>query len=149
MGRVDFYRLSRDPVQKVLPALATRLLDQGERLLIVGASAMQRQEIDSALWSHQPASFLPHGAAGSADAASEPIVIAGTWDVPAINKARNVAIADGQWHDDALSFDRVFLLFDDSHIQDARVTWKNLAQAEGVERHFWQQNDQGRWSEVG
>ena len=33
MGRIDFYKLSRDPVQKLLPALAARLLDQPAKAL--------------------------------------------------------------------------------------------------------------------
>src|SRR3546814_15799195 len=47
--RVDFYRLTRDPVERVLPALATRILANGDRLLVVAASALQRQTIDEAL----------------------------------------------------------------------------------------------------
>ncbi|HMQ20450.1 MAG TPA: DNA polymerase III subunit chi, partial [Sphingopyxis sp.] len=69
MPRVDFYRLTRDPVERVLPAIASRILDNGDRLLIVAGPAMQRQAIDAALWTLTPASFLPHGAAGSADEA--------------------------------------------------------------------------------
>src|SRR3546814_14603962 len=65
--RVDFYRLTRDPVERVLPALATRILANGDRLLVVAASAMQRQTIDEALWTLQPASFLPHGHAGRSE----------------------------------------------------------------------------------
>lgn len=149
MGRVDFYRVSRDPVQKVLPALASRLLGQGDRLLIVAASAMQRQEIDSALWSHQPTSFLPHGAAGSADEAKEPILISGAFLADPPNGARHVALADGVWQGGALAFERVFLLFDDSRISEARDTWRQLKDVEGVERHFWKQDEQGRWAEAG
>jgi DNA polymerase-3 subunit chi len=67
MARVDFYRLTRDPVERVLPAIATRILGAGDRLLIVAALAMQRQAIDEALWTLTPASFLPHGAAGAPD----------------------------------------------------------------------------------
>ena len=87
MARVDFYRLTRDPVERVLPALATRILANGDRLLVVAAPAMQRQAIDEALWTLQPASFLPHGAAGSPDEAIEPILIAG-WSV---HKASSIA----------------------------------------------------------
>ena len=149
MGRVDFYRVSRDPVQKVLPALASRLLGQGDRLLIVAASAMQRQEIDSALWSHQPTSFLPHAAVGQGDEAKEPILISGEFLPTPPNGARHIALADGVWNDSALDFERIFLLFDDSRIQEARETWKKLKDVDGVERHFWKQDDQGRWSEAG
>jgi DNA polymerase-3 subunit chi len=147
MARVDFYRLSRDPAEKVIPALADRLLKGGDRLLVVAASAMQRQEIDAALWSHQPASFLPHGAAESPDAAIDPILISGNFTNDPANGARHCALADGVWHDDALKFERVFLLFDQRGIDDARATWRLLKDADGVERHFWQQDDRGRWSE--
>lgn len=147
MPRVDFYRLTRDPVERVLPAVATRILAAGERLLVVAAPAMQRQAIDAALWTQSPASFLPHGAAGSSDEAIEPILIAGTLDPPPINGAHHVALADGEWREGALAFDRAFLFFDNSRIDDARATWRTLSAAEGAEVHFWKQDERGRWSE--
>ena len=108
---------------------------------------MQRQAIDEALWTLQPASFLPHGAAGSPDEAIEPILLAGTLSAPAINGATHVALADGEWREEALAFERAFLLFDNSRIDDARATWRALTKAEGVEIHFWKQDERGRWSE--
>jgi DNA polymerase-3 subunit chi len=147
MARVDFYRLTRDPVERVLPAIATRILGAGDRLLVVAAPAMQRQAIDGALWTLQPASFLPHGAAGSPDEAIEPILIAGTLEAPPANGARNVALADGEWRDDALAFDRTFFLFDNSRIDDARATWRTLAARDDVDNRFWKQDENGRWSE--
>lgn len=147
MARVDFYRLTRDPVERVLPAIAARLLADGARLLVVAASAMQRQEIDAALWTHRPDSFLPHGNAGSPDEAIEPVLIAGTLDPPPANGARNLALADGEWREEALGFDRAFLLFDNSRIDDARATWRKLSAAGDTEIHFWKQDDRGRWSE--
>jgi DNA polymerase-3 subunit chi len=147
MPRVDFYRLTRDHVERVLPAIATRILANGDRLLVIAASAMQRQAIDEALWTLQPASFLPHGAAGSPDEEIEPILIAGTLDASPPNRARLVALADGEWRDEALGFERSFLLFDNSRIDDARATWRKLGATEGAEIHFWKQDDRGRWSE--
>lgn len=147
MARVDFYQLTRSPVEQVLPAIATHILDGGGRLLVVAASAMLRQDIDAALWAQQPASFLPHGMAETPDAAAEPILIAGSLDIPAANGATMLALADGEWREDALAFDRAFLFFDNGRIDDARATWRTLGAAEGVERHFWKQDDRGRWSE--
>src|SRR3546814_18860978 len=120
MARVDFYGLSRDPAERVLPAIANRVLGGGERLLIVAGPAMQRQAIDAALWTLQPASFLPHAMAATPDAALEPILIAGALSLPAANGARHVALADGEWRGEALAFDRVFLLFDNSRM-DAEI----------------------------
>lgn len=147
MARVDFYRLTRDPVERVLPAIATRILGAGDRLLVVAASALQRQAIDEALWTLQPASFLPHGAAGSPDEEIEPILIAGTLDPAPANRARFVALADGEWREDALGFERTFLFFDNSRIDDARALWRALAAREDVDNRFWKQDENGRWSE--
>jgi DNA polymerase-3 subunit chi len=147
MPRVDFYRLTRDPVERVLPALASRVLQNGDRLLVVAGPAMQRQAIDEALWTLQPASFLPHGAAGSPDEAIEPILIAGTLAAPAPNAATHLALADGEWRDEALGFERVFLLFDNSRIDDARAIWRSLAAKDEVDNRFWKQDESGRWSE--
>ncbi len=147
MPRVDFYRLTRDPAERVLPALAARILANGDRLLVVAAAAMQRQAIDAALWTLQPASFLPHGHAGTPDEAIEPILIAGTLDIPPPNGATHLALADGEWCEEALGFERVFLLFDNSRIDDARATWRRLAMQEDVDNRFWKQDESGRWSE--
>ena len=147
MPRVDFYRLTRDPVERVLPALATRILANGDRLLVVAASAMQRQTIDEALWTLQPASFLPHGHAGSPDEAIEPILISGTLDPSPPNRASLLALADGEWRDEALGFERTFLLFDNSRIDDARALWRALAARDDVDNRFWKQDESGRWSE--
>jgi len=147
MARVDFYRLTRDPVERVLPALASRILGNGDRLLVVAGPAMQRQAIDEALWTLQPASFLPHGAAGSPDEAIEPILIAGTLAAPPPNGATHLAHADGEWRDEALGFARVFLLFDNSRIDDARALWRSLAARDDVDNRFWKQDENGRWSE--
>lgn len=147
MPRVDFYRLTRDPVERVLPTIAARILGNGDRLLVVAGPAMQRQAIDEALWSLVPASFLPHGAAGSPDEAIEPILLSGTFDPAPPNGARLVALADGEWHEDSLGFDRAFLFFDNSRIDDARATWRALAAREEVDNRFWKQDENGRWSE--
>ena len=147
MARVDFYRLTRDPVERVLPAIATRILDGGSRLLVVAAAAMQRQAIDEALWTLQPASFLPHGAAGSPDEAIEPILLSGALDSAPPNGARLVALADGEWRDEALGFDRSFLMFDNSRIDDARTLWRTLAARDDIDNRFWKQDENGRWSE--
>ena len=147
MARVDFYRLTRDPVERVLPALATRILANGDRLLVVAASAMKRQTIDEALWTLNPASFLPHGNAGSPDEAIEPSLLAGTLDPSPPNSATHIALADGEWREEALAFERIFLLFDHSRIDDARATWRTLAAREDVDNRFWKQDENGRWSE--
>jgi DNA polymerase-3 subunit chi len=142
--RVDFYQLGGTPAENVIARLAERLLAEDQRLLIVAADEAQLARLDRQLWDQGPASFLPHGLAGGADDARQPVLLSTTPDAP--NLARNLAIADGEWREAALAFDRAFYLFDEGTLEGARLAWKLLAGREGVERFYWAQED-GRWTE--
>jgi DNA polymerase-3 subunit chi len=100
--QVDFYQLGRDPLVSVLASIATRVLASGGRLLVVTGDEAQANEIDQGLWTTSVESFLPHGLVG----ADQPILIAGSPEP--LNAARNVAIVDGVWRNDALGFERAF-----------------------------------------
>ena len=141
--RVDFYQLSDAPPDRVIATLAGRVLEGGGRLLIVGSDEGQLTRLDRLLWDQEGASFLPHGLAGGADDARQPILLSTTPDAP--NTARNLLIADGEWREAALTFDRAFYLFDEATLQAARLAWKLLSGREGVERYYWARED-GRWT---
>lgn len=139
--QVDFYQLTRDPAEKVVPAIAQKILDDGGRLLVVG-DAGQLDAVSNALWQWKPESFLAHGKAGAGKEAIQPILLS---DSPeATNGARLVLIADGKWRDEVLSFDRAFYLFPPERTDDARAAWRMLADKGGVERKYWKQ-DGGKW----
>ena len=140
--RVDFYQLGGTTAEAVIARLAERLLADDQRLLIVAADEAQLARLDRLLWDQGPASFLPHGLAGGADDARQPVLLSTTPDAP--NLARNLAIADGEWREAALAFDRAFYLFDEGTLEGARLAWKLLAGREGVERRYWAQED-ARW----
>jgi DNA polymerase III subunit chi len=142
--RVDFYQLSRDPVEAALPLIARATRAAGERLLIVSADAAQLERIGIALWARLPETFLAHGRAGGEHDARQPILL-GELPDPA-NGAGFLVLADGEWRDEADSFQRVFLLFDAATIGGARGTWRMLGTRDEVERHFWKQ-DGGKWVE--
>ena len=145
--QVDFYHLTRQPIERVLPRLAERVVAGGGRLLIVSGDAGQRTAIDKLLWTYEPESFLPHGVAGSAAGgdAAQPVLIAA--EPQAGNGARNILIADARWRDAALDFDRAFHLFDEGAIDAARAAWKGLAGRDGVERRYWKQGERG-WEQA-
>lgn len=144
--QVDFYHLTVAPLDRVLPAIAEKVLGSGERLLIVAEDAALRARIDQLLWSYQPVSFLPHAQAGNDWDGDQPALIAET--VSPANGARNVALVDGHWRDEALAFERVFHLFDEESIGAARAAWRALGEREGVERRYWRQDENGRWAQV-
>lgn len=144
--QVDFYHLTAQPLDRVLPQIAEKVLASGQRLLIVATGEEQRRHLDRLLWSYQPESFLPHGQAGDGGDAAQPVLIAPAAE-PA-NAARFVALVDGTWRDEALGFDRAFHFFDDEQVQAARAAWRALADAAGVERRYWKQNEAGRWEQA-
>ena len=140
--QVDFYQLGGSPLEQVTSTLAQRLLSEGSRLLVVAEDEGLLARLDRMLWDQGATSFIPHGLAGGTDDARQPILLSSQTDAP--NLARNMLIADGQWRDAALNFDRAFYLFDGETLEGARLAWKLLAGREGVERRYWAQED-GKW----
>ena len=138
---VDFYHLTASPLEKVLPQICEKVLGGGERLLIVAESS-QLGTLDTLLWSYAPDSFLPHGLADASTAEAQPILLSSETE-PA-NGARNVALADGLWREEALGFDRCFYFFDAGRREEARAAWRALGDKAEVERRYWKQ-DGGRW----
>ena len=140
--QVDFYQLGATPPEQVIASIAEKLLAQDSRLLIVAEDEGLLAKLDRILWDQGPASFLPHGMAGGAEDARQPILLSTGPDAP--NLARNMLIADGQWRDAALAYDRAFYLFDGDTLEGARLAWKLLSGREGVERRYWAQ-ESGKW----
>lgn len=144
--QVDFYQLGEASVASIAAAIAGRLLAEDGRLLIVAAEEAALARLDRLLWDEEPTSFLAHGLVGGPDDARQPILLSTTPDAP--NLARNLLIADGEWREAALTFDRAFYLFDEATLTGARLAWKLLAGREGVERRYWARQDE-RWVQQG
>lgn len=142
--RVDFYQLGVMPAEAALPAIAGKVVAQGERLLVVSGDTGQLDRIDRALWTRSAESFLAHGKAGGTHDARQPILLSS--DVNPANAARYLAIADGAWRDSPEPFERIFYFFDDAAIQPARDCWRMLGQRPDMDRHFWRRDSQ-RWVE--
>ncbi len=126
----------------MLPAIANKVLEEGRRLLVVSSDMGQLKTISSALWNWKEESFLAHERADAGDAALQPILLSQAME--AGNDARLVALADGEWRDAALAFDRVFYLFPPQYTDQARNAWRALKGRDNVERRYWKQ-DGGKW----
>ena len=144
--RVDFYQLGAAQPDGVIAAIGGRLLGEGQRLLVVASDEGLLARLDRQLWDQGASSFLPHGLAGGSDDAAQPILLSTGADAP--NLSRNVLIADGEWRESALAYDRAFYLFDEATLEGARLAWKLLAGREGVERNYWALED-GKWVKKG
>ena len=135
---VDFYHLTSTPLERVLPAICEKVLANGERMVVV-AEATTLARLDEQLWTYSKDSFLPHGREGGE---SQPILLSET--VEADSGAANVALADGEWRDEALAFSRAFYFFDTGHIDTARGAWRALKGREDIQSRYWKQVD-GKW----
>ena len=144
--QVDFYQLADGSPGPVIASIVDKILAQDGRLLIVGADEGALARLDRLLWDQGSASFLPHGIAGGTDDARQPILLSTHPDAP--NLARNVLIADGEWREAVLAYDRAFYLFDGDTLEGARLAWKLLSGREGIERRYWA-NEGGKWVKKG
>jgi len=135
---VDFYHLTATPLERVLPAICEKVLAHGERMLVV-ADATTLARLDEQLWTYSKESFLPHGREGGE---SQPILLSETAE--AAGGAANVALADGEWREEALGFSRAFYFFDTGHIDSARGAWRALKGRAEVESRYWKQVE-GKW----
>ena len=143
--QVDFYQLGRAPVEQVTASLAEKLLAEDARLLIVAADEALLGRLDRMLWDQGATGFLPHALAGGSDDVRQPILLSTSPDAP--NLARNILIADGEWREAALGYDRAFYLFDNATLEGARLAWKLLSGRDGVERRYWARDDGGCWTQ--
>jgi len=140
--QVDFYQLGGTSPEQVIASIADKILGQDGRLLIIGADEGALARLDRQLWDQGEASFLPHGIAGGTDDARQPILLSTSPDAP--NLARNVLIADGEWREAVLAYDRAFYLFDGDTLEGARLAWKLLSGRDGIDRRYWAQEG-GKW----
>ena len=145
--QIDFYQIDRVGLEQVLIMLVKKTLAANQKALILcpmpAASA-----IDTALWSHDPESWIPHGlddANGadycnvwvSSDMAANPI------------EAEYLFLLHGsepaQWN----AFKRCFCLFDaksGAQLQQARNHWKVWQKHDDTSLGYYAQNAEGEWN---
>ena len=140
--RLDFWQLSRDPVERVVALIAERTRSSGEKLLVVAEDAARRAAISGALWEANPEAFLANGEAGAPHAARQPILLSPECEPE--NGARYLVLADGNWREGAETFERVFLLFGEAGAEAARGVWRKFDGRGDVERSYYAQED-GKW----
>ena len=140
--QLDFWQLSRDPVERVVALIAERTRGAGEKLLVVSDDEAQRAAVSRTLWETKPEAFLANGEADAPHAARQPILLSPRCDSP--NCARYVVLADGAWRGEAEAFERAFLLFGEAGTPAARTVWREFDGREDVERSYYAQED-GKW----
>ena len=146
MGSAFFYHLTERPLEATLPALIERALAQGWRVAVRGTDAERLDWLDRKLWLGPDEKFLPHGLAGGAHDALQPVLLTTARAAP--NGAACLMAVDGAevGPDEVAGLERVCILFDGADaaaLERARGQWKTLTEA-GVSAQYWSEAG-GRW----
>lgn len=143
MTEIGFYHLTRSGLEHALPQLLQKTLAADKRALVVLGSDERVQWLNDELWTHENASWLPHGGPKDGDADMQPIWLDTGDDNP--NGAQFLFLADGGVSEKIGDYERCFDLFDgrdDDAVARARERWKKLKD-DGHELTYWQQGDRG------
>lgn len=140
-----FYHLTRSPLDELLFNLIPRALGQGWKVELRGTDPAQMDWLDQKLWLGDEEAFLPHGLAGGAHDALQPVLLTtaphpeGRQAIMAIGGAE-VSAAE------VAAMERVFVLFDgqsEPALARARTQWKALTDA-GAKAQYWSE-ESGKW----
>jgi DNA polymerase-3 subunit chi len=146
MAEVWFYHLQGQPLERVLPNLLERSLERGWRIVVQAASDERVEAMDAHLWTYREDSFLPHGTHREGDAAAQPVLLTMHDHNPNSANVRFLIDRVGL-PDDAVSYERIVLLFDgddEDAVSEARTRWSE-AKSAGFTVAYWQPDEQGRW----
>ena len=146
MGAAFFYHLTERPLEETLPMLLEKSLATGWRVAVRGQDAARMDWLDEKLWLGREDGFLPHGRAGGAHDAAQPILL--TTGAEAANDPACLMAVEGAEvsPDEVARLERVCILFDGNDaaaVQAARVQWKALTDA-GCAAQYWSE-ESGRW----
>jgi DNA polymerase-3 subunit chi len=144
--QINFYHLTRTPLEKALPKLLEKVLDKGERAVVL--TPFERlKALDDGLWTYRPDGFLPHGIEkGEGSAADHPIWLTTTLDNP--NNSTYLLVTGGLALPSLEGFTHCLYIFDSnipSELKEARESWK-IAKTSGAP-HYWKQTEKGAWEE--
>jgi len=147
MSRLDFYHLTRSPLDRALPRLLTRAWRSGARIVVLAGSMERVRALNGLLWTFDANAWLPHGCVDEGHAADQPIWLTDREERP--NGATLAVVTDGMAVADPADWERVLDLFDghdDAAVQAARARWRAAREADHA-LHYWQQTEHGGWVE--
>jgi DNA polymerase-3 subunit chi len=146
LGAAYFYHLTRRPLEETLPMLIGKARQAGWRVAVRGRDSARMDWLDQKLWLGPEDGFLPHGRAGGAHDARQPVLL--TTGPQAANDPACVMTIDGAEvsAEEVAALERTCVLFDGNDpaaVQTARVQWKALTD-KGCAAQYWSE-ESGRW----
>lgn len=149
MGEAYFYHLTQAPLEVTLRVLLGKSLQAGWRVAVRGRTEAALDRLDEQLWLVPEDGFLPHGRAGGAHDADQPVLLTTEGAGGAAGNDPTCLVSVEGAGVEALEvekMDRVMVLFDghdEAALQTAREQWRALTAA-GVAAKYWSEAS-GRW----
>jgi DNA polymerase III subunit chi len=145
MGVTMFYHLTRSGPDETLMTLIARARSRDWRVMVRGQEPGHLARLDDLLWVQPADGFLPHGMAGGATDADQPVLLG---QGPAANGAKVLALIDGALPDEGelARMERVWVLFDGAStaaVESARELWRHVTEG-GHPAQYWTE-DSGSW----
>jgi len=146
MLHLGFYQLGEASVHDAVLMLVQKALGASKKMLIYCPSPAAT-EIDNALWSHDPNSWLPHGLDAAPGAELASVWVCSDMTSNPIG-AGYVMLLHGAEPESWTGFERAFVVFDgksDAQLQQARSQWQKWDSHAGKELAYFAQTAGSKW----
>lgn len=147
MTEIRFYHLQSKRLEQALPEIVSKALEKKFRVLVKAGSRERVEALDGALWTHDPASFLPHGYIKDGTEKDQPVFLTDADENP--NGADVLVLTDGAAANDIEKYKLCLEIFDgndEQAVATARGRWKQYKDA-GHTTVYFQQDDAGKWQQ--
>ena len=142
---IQFYHLLATSRERAVPKLMEKVLGSGSKAVMIASSDNMLKTMSDALWSNDPASFLPHGTARDGHASEQPIYLTLADENPA--GADILCVLDGSLPASAATYSKLLDVFDganDAEVASARERWAHY-KAQGYALQYVKQQPGGGW----
>lgn len=147
MTDVRFYHMRTKRLEQALPEILAKALERGRRVVVKAGSKERVEALSLALWTQDPASFLPHGHMKDGFEAAQPIWLTTEDENP--NNADMLMLTDGAASLNIADFSLCCEMFDggdDTAVSAARTRWKEYKD-KGFTVTYFQQDENGKWAQ--
>lgn len=145
---IRFYHLTASPLEQALPKLLEKAIASGFRAVVHTSTTSEMEQLNTVLWTYDPASFLAHGCKNDPHKSDHPVYLTTEHENP--NGANLLVVTSGQLIENAPAFERILDVFNGSkkeEVEAARQRWKHYKE-QGSELQYWQQNEMGSWQQA-
>ena len=142
MTDIGFYHLTTILLDKALPKLLEKVLENNMRAVVLVEDKQAEEKINRLLWTYNPHRFLPHGTAEDGHEKNQPIYITSKEENP--NNADVIVLPQVKKTDFVNKFSRCLVIFDgENEVAQARNLWKEYSNGNNLT--YWKQTPEGAW----